>query len=295
MAPPVTFIIEAAQKRTPFTDEDWLVVRGVDKTVPRILFNYPIARHQVTERWMSLGDTVVVGSRTLRFENLEFGNTAGDWTVTMLEVLPDTPAYRPPAVNPTWQPAELRPFGSLGESALAALEQRIGSTLPPNYRRWLAENNGAAPVEDVSIKGWDFCLNDIHPLLGVHPDVPYRDLSFGERHRTPWLTDEFLVIAVPLGGILAVKLRDVYRDQIVFVSDAAMQAAHHYDPAVYSSPADFLARVALFVVAGNMTEFCINLQPLPPVTPGELSGPGPGFPGEAGPVFPGGPVQPSPW
>ncbi|MFC7528569.1 DUF6406 domain-containing protein [Actinoplanes sp. GCM10030250] len=272
---PQKLVISSSLRRAETTDGTWISVRGVDRSQPRVLLQLPVDG-RYDEFWLSLGETATAGGETWRFENIEFGQTASQWEITVSQVLAGSPPYEPPAApdSQVWQPAVLRPNGTLDERALLALEQRIGGPLPRLYRQWLADNNGASPAQDVWIKGWNFCLNEIHPLLGIRPDVPHLDLSFGESRRSPWLTDDYLVVAVPLGGLLAVKLRDVYADQIVFLSDAACHAANAYDRSQYTSPADYLSRTALFAVAGSIHEFCQNLQPAPPVTPARIDTPG---------------------
>lgn len=275
-----TYIIPADLKRTELPDGEWIVVRGMEDAVPRILFSYTALDGSIQETWLSLGETVeVLNHRTLRFENLAFGGTSAHWTVTIREVLPDTPPYQPASSdNQTWHPVELRPFGALDENTVVGLEQRIGTELPPSYREWLLANNGAAPTQDVTIGRFPFCLNEIHPLLGLRPDAPHLDLAFGESRRQPWLTDDYLVIAVPLGGLLAVKIRGVYADRIVLLPDGRMHYGYSYDQQEYTSPADFLSRTALLTVAPSIHSFCYNLQPLPPVPPGQIATLGPASP-----------------
>lgn len=276
---PHQVVIESAIQFVRLPGDVFMSVRGMDDAVPRVLLAVSIGDQPGGEHWLSLGDTVTVGNDTWRFEDLEFGRASNDWQVTIRQVLPDTPQYvAPPLTNyhRIWIPAALQPFGGLDEAGVVALEERIGSQLPRHYRKWLAENNGAAPAEDVWIRNWNFCLNDVHPLLGVRPDFPHQDLGFGERLRRPWLTDDYLVIAVPLGGLLAVKVRGSGKDQIIFLTDQAkQQAAAGYAQGGYASPADWLvANRALVVVTPSINAFCYRLQPMPPVEPAELAVPG---------------------
>ncbi|MEV6302253.1 SMI1/KNR4 family protein [Actinoplanes sp. NPDC051861] len=277
MNAPREVVIESAIQFADVAAGVYFDVRGMDDEVPRVLLGVTVGDERV-EEWRSLGDTVPVGDEIWRLEDIEFGNTSDDWLVTLRPVGPDTPAYKMPPLTPNhrvWSPALLQPFGTLDEGTLVALEERIGTRLPREYRQWLAENNGASPAQDVWIKGWNFCLNDLHALLGVRPDAPYLDLGFGESRRKPFLTDDYLVIAVPLGGVLAVKIRGAAPDQIVFLSDPAIQASFGYAQQGYASQADFVVPGALVVVAPSINVFCANLQPMPPVEPAQIATPGP--------------------
>jgi hypothetical protein len=120
-------------------------------------------------------------------------------------------------------PPDVRPYGALDESQVAALEFRLGRRLPPAYRAWLAATNGAYLMGEHGVPGLPFTLFEERPLLGVQPQYQPFDLLAAETlHRRPWLSANFLVVAVPSGGLLAVRLTGPAADAVVFLPEEAM-------------------------------------------------------------------------
>jgi WD40 repeat protein len=117
-------------------------------------------------------------------------------------------------------PRGIRPFGRLDSTQIAVLESRLGRRLPPVYRSWLGRTNGAQPLGDHHVPGRYFALFEQRPLLGVHPEYSPYDLAEAEqRQRRRWLSDDYVVIGVPSGGLLAVRVREPAPDTVVFLSE----------------------------------------------------------------------------
>jgi hypothetical protein len=168
--------------------------------------------------------------------------------------------WEPPALtgDRVWLPIDARPFGQLDETQVAELETRLGRALPPVYRDWLAGTNGLQPVGDHHVRGLRFALFEQRPLLGVHPEfLPY-DLAEADRRRRMWLSDDYVVIAAPSGGLLAVRVNEPGLDHVVFLPES-----------VTTGPATATAHAArerhLVSVAPDVNEFIDLLQPLPPI------------------------------
>jgi len=212
---------------------------------------------QEQEYELSLGQTFPVGSETWRFDDVSF-DSADRWHVTVIRVDPDSPPWQPPPLTGkrVWLPIHLRPYGRLDEGQMQALEATLGRGLPVTYRQWLAENNGAQPVGDHCVPGLPFTLFEQRPLLGVHPQYPPFDLVHAEQqHRRRWLSDEYVVIAEPSGGLLAVKRNHPGYDSINFLPEAAMLGSGGPDTAAAMES-------RLMPIADDFYRFLGRLQPM---------------------------------
>lgn len=211
--------------------------------------------------WLSLGETVDFGGITWRFEDVHFANP-DRWVATVRSVPPGSPPFTPPPLtgDRVWNPVPMQPAGRVDEAAIAALEQRLGLAdgLPPGYRRWLGENNGATPQGPVEIPGHRFQLSQARPLLGIHPDEPHLDLGLGLTRAPAAFLRDHVVIAVATGGLLGVRVTVPGLDEIVFLNELGV---------TYGAP-------PLEIVAPDIFSFCAYLQPAPPVELGELAEPG---------------------
>jgi hypothetical protein len=170
------------------------------------------------------GQTFPVGTETWRFADVSF-DSADQWLVTVTRVDPGSPPWQAPPLTGKrlWLPEQMRPFGRLDEGQLRALEATLGRGLPVTYRQWLAEHNGAQPIGDHHVPGLHLALFEERPLLGVHPQYPPFDLAHAEQQRRrQWLSDEYVVIAEPSGGLLAVKVTHPRYDSVVFLPETAM-------------------------------------------------------------------------
>ncbi|GAB2922428.1 hypothetical protein GCM10027280_07060 [Micromonospora polyrhachis] len=203
---------------------------------------------------VNLSETFPVGEEVWRFADVNFDN-ANQWQVTVRRVDADEP--QDPPRGYVWDPARLNPYGRLGEEQLASVEAALGQDLPPRYRRWLARNNGASPAVEHHGAGLPFRLLPETPLLGVHPRHPAIDLvAAQELHRDRWLSREYLVIAVPSGGLLAVKVNHPYGDAVWFLPEDDRWA-----PTASAGAADREQR--LVYLAQDISHFIGRMQPVP--------------------------------
>jgi hypothetical protein len=151
---------------------------------------------------------------------------------------------------------DVRPYGTLVESQVTDLETRLGRRLSPGYRAWLAATNGAYLMGEHSVPGLPFVLFEERPLLGVHPQYRPFDLFAAETvHRRPWLPAGYLVVAVPSGGLLAVRLTGPTSDAVVFLPEEAMTGQP-------GAAADAARERHLMRVAPNIAEFGAQLRRL---------------------------------
>ncbi|MBT8225597.1 MAG: SMI1/KNR4 family protein [Dactylosporangium sp.] len=257
-----------------FVDQTYAcAVRGRENDPPRILLDViDVHQDSATEQWLSLGDTVDVSGHTWRFADIRYGNGYGQWQVTLRRVPQGSPPFvpSPPTAEQVWQTVELQPFGELAEAQLAELEHDLGRALPPRYRQWLAETNGAAPATEVWIKDSYFTLFPFQPLLGLHPDTRHQDLRFGEERRQVWLPDSFIVIAVATGGLLVVGTSAAWYDSILLLPDLACQGADAYGRLGYATRGEYVA-TKLIPLSSGIRSFCFDLQPAPELPPARLA------------------------
>ncbi|MFI7026221.1 DUF6406 domain-containing protein [Micromonospora sp. NPDC049900] len=165
-----------------------------------------------THHEVRLGETFPVGDETWRFADLDMASE-DQWEVTVRRV--DANEVMDPPSGRLWKPARLRSYGQLDEAQLQSVESALGLRLPPDYREWLRRNNGAQPEVPHHLPGVPFALTPERPLFGVHPDYPLFDLVQAQRrHRDPWLSPAWLVIANPSGGLLVVSTQS--GDSIVY-------------------------------------------------------------------------------
>lgn len=171
---------------------------------------------------VTLGETFPVGDETWRFVDVDM-KSADQWRVTVRRV--DENEVMTPPSGQVWKSARLRPYGQLDEAQLEALEATLALRLPPSYREWLRQNNGAQPEVEHHVPGLPFTMLPERPLLGVHPQYPPFDLVHAQRvHRDPWLSPDWLVIANLSGGLLVISLRprDMAEEGVYFLPDAGL-------------------------------------------------------------------------
>jgi len=147
------------------------------------------------------------------------------------------------------EPADVRPYGRLVEAQIAGLETRLGRRLSPGYRAWLAATNGAYVMGEHGVPGLPFVLFEERPLLGIQPEYPPFDLFAAETlHRRPWLPADYVVVAVPSGGLLAVRLTGPRTDAVGFLPEDAMTGQP-------GAAADAARERHLVPVASNIADF----------------------------------------
>jgi hypothetical protein len=154
------------------------------------------------------------------------------------------------------EPADVRPYGTLDEAQVADLETGLGRRLSPGYRAWLATTNGAYVMGEHGVPGLPFVLFEERPLLGVHPQYRPFDLLAAETlHRRPWLPADYVVVAVPSGGLLAVRITGPSTDAVVFLPEEAMTGQP-------GAAADAARERHLVPVAANIADFGSQLRRL---------------------------------
>ncbi|WP_433530397.1 DUF6406 domain-containing protein [Micromonospora sp. CA-263727] len=220
---------------------------------------------------VTLGETFPVGEETWRFADVDM-SSGDEWEVTVRRV--DENEVLEPPTGRLWKPARLRPYGQLDEAQLRSLETTLGVRLPASYRDWQSRNNGAQPEGEHHIPGAPFTLLPERPLFGVHPQDPSLDLVQAQRvHRDRWLSPDWLVIANPSGGLLAVSA-DSGNESVYFVHELDLVGPP-------GPPASAARERKLRAVAWSMHEFVGRLTPveldhLPPaqvLPPGTATGP----------------------
>ncbi|SCL56868.1 SMI1 / KNR4 family (SUKH-1) [Micromonospora citrea] len=221
--------------------------------------------HEVT-----LGETFPVGDETWRFADVDMKN-ADEWRVIVRRV--DENEVMTPPTGHVWKSARLRPYGQLDDAQLQAVEAELGISLPPSYRDWLRDNNGAQPEVEHHVPGLPFTVLPERPLLGVHPQYPPFDLVHAQRvHRDPWLSPTWLVIANLSGGLLVLSLRprDMAEEGVYFLPDAGLSGAIGPDGAAGRERHLVPVARSFGYFLGKLTP--IDLSDLPPVQiirPGE--------------------------
>jgi hypothetical protein len=221
-----------------------------------------------TTEWISLGDVVEIQDQPWRFEDIAYGNTSDQWWITLRRVAPNSPPFVPPPMTGqrVWQRVDMTTYGPVSEEQLASLERDLGRDLPHEYRRWLADTNGATFAEEVTILGTPFTLFPGQALLGVHPETPHWDLRFGDRRRALWLDERFLVIAIATNGLIVTGLTPMFSTNVFLLTDLACQSVSGYQRAGYQDRTDYLSS-KLIHLAPDMWSFCDYLQPAPELPP----------------------------
>jgi hypothetical protein len=152
--------------------------------------------------------------------------------------------------DPEPVPVPAGPGDEMPEEIMATLEQVLGHPLPPTYRRFLIETNGAAPAEPAVLPGFGFVADQ--PLFGVARTDQHQDLGYAGQ----WLTDRFTPDVLPIGyvqgGMLAVGVADPIADSVWYWDDDDPR-----DDAAYG-PAEIRARL-LHRCADSFDEFWARL------------------------------------
>ncbi|MDG4762743.1 SMI1/KNR4 family protein [Solwaraspora sp. WMMD406] len=196
-------------------------VLGVDPGQPvsaLLAVAFPGSAESAKHR-LRLGETFPVGTETWYFAGVRFESASRYW-VTVRRL---APGAAPPFVDEStsvtgWRPAQRQPYGQLDEAQLQSLEQALGRRLPGDYRHWLSQTNGMQPVQPQHVPGAPFTLFSQRPLLGVHPDYPPYDLVAADRQwRVGKLSEAYVVIALPMEGLLVVRVADPYADSVSFL------------------------------------------------------------------------------
>ncbi|MGN9913741.1 SMI1/KNR4 family protein [Phytohabitans sp. LJ34] len=103
------------------------------------------------------------------------------------------------------------------DELLDLLERALGWPLPPVYRRFLAETNGAGPAAAAVLPPYGFVADQ--PLFGIARDDRHQDLSYVGDWVRDRLTVDFLPIGYVQGGLLAVKASGDDLDSVWYLDD----------------------------------------------------------------------------
>lgn len=128
---------------------------------------------------------------------------------------------------------EVVPYGPLAEDQLRDAEERLGFTLPPSYRRWLAETNGGTPADVAVLPYDDTPATDFlweHRAFGLRSDDPFEDIVYNYTSFDDRFTDAYLPAASVSGGLLAVKVKGDDCGSVWFWDDDDPRASDDDNP-----------------------------------------------------------------
>lgn len=114
-------------------------------------------------------------------------------------------------------PVPRAPGETVPDDVLDLLERLLGWPLPPAYRRFLAETNGAGPAAPGVLPGFGFVADQ--PLFGLARTDRHQELSYVREWVRDRLTLDFLPIGYVQGGLLAVKVSGDDLDSIWYYDD----------------------------------------------------------------------------
>ncbi|GAA4728308.1 SMI1/KNR4 family protein [Phytohabitans rumicis] len=130
-------------------------------------------------------------------------------------------------VDPEPASARRAPGEPVPDDLLDLLESALGWPLPPAYRRFLAETNGAGPAAPGVLSGYGLVADQ--PFFGIARDDRHQDLSYVVEWVRDRLTVDFLPIGYVQGGLLAVKVSGGDLDSIWYWDDDDPRDRDAYD------------------------------------------------------------------
>jgi hypothetical protein len=168
-----------------------------------------------------------------------------------VRTMPADPTRRGLRTDPDSEPVGTGPGDEVPDEILEDLEELLDCPLPPTYRRYLAETNGAAPAEPVVLDGLGFIADQ--PLFGIARTDQQQDLWYAR----DWLADRFtpdlLAIGYVQGGLLAVQLTGPSADSVWYWDDDDARDDAGFDPA-------YIRRHLLYRCADSFAEFWAALR-----------------------------------
>ncbi|MDQ7906551.1 HNH endonuclease [Phytohabitans sp. ZYX-F-186] len=111
---------------------------------------------------------------------------------------------------------------------LDLLESALGWPLPPAYRRFVGETNGAGPAAPAVLPPYGLVADQ--PLFGLAREDRHQDLSYVGEWVRDRLTVDFLPIGYVQGGLLAVKVSGDDLDSIWYLDDDDPRDREAYGP-----------------------------------------------------------------
>lgn len=153
----------------------------------------------------------------------------------------------------TSPPVRAEPRGSVTGDALDRAEEWFGFRLPPSFRDFVQETNGAATDPGVH-PARGFLVDQ--PFFGFAAadrmaDLAYASLWFGDR-----FTDDYLVIGPVQGGLLLTQLRGTAPGSIWYWDDDDAADDDRYGPGI-------ICRDLLVRCADDIGSFFATLTPVP--------------------------------
>jgi hypothetical protein len=127
------------------------------------------------------------------------------------------------------QPAGADQFRRVPEEVLLDLERHLRFPLPPDYRTFFAQTNGAAPARPGVLPGHGFLADQ--RFFGLARDDDAQDIIGANQFLADRLTDEFLAVGYVQGGIIAVKVRGEDSDSVWYWDDDDDRAERDHDAA----------------------------------------------------------------
>jgi hypothetical protein len=115
------------------------------------------------------------------------------------------------------------------EHILGLAERLLGWALPPIYRGFLAETNGAGPGTAAIVPPYGFLFDQ--PLFGFGRDDRQFDLTGDAEWVRDRLTPDFLPVGFVQGGLLALKVAGDDIDSIWYLDDDDPRDREEFGPA----------------------------------------------------------------
>lgn len=103
------------------------------------------------------------------------------------------------------------------DGILDDVQRLVGYDLPPTYRRFLRDTNGATPAEPGVLRAFGFIADQ--PFFGLDRPDRYQDLLYAGEVFRDRLTRDFLAIGQVQGGLLAVKVAGGDAGSIWYLDD----------------------------------------------------------------------------
>jgi hypothetical protein len=138
------------------------------------------------------------------------------------------------------EPVPMAVTQKLTGELVARLEEHLGYPLPPAYRGFLMETNGATPTRPGVHPDFGFVVDQ--PFFGLARPDPHQDLSYATQWFGDRLTGDLLAIGYVQGGLLAVKVAGADTGSVWYFDDDDYRDRDGYD-APYIS-ANLLLRCA---------------------------------------------------
>jgi cell wall assembly regulator SMI1 len=117
----------------------------------------------------------------------------------------------------------------LTEEDVTAFEERLGHSLPSDYKLFLLDHNGGRPLPDVvDIAGWSGKSTDIQEFFGLGRAQETSNLDWNRQTLQDRIDEDLLPIACDSGNnIYALSLRTTDRGHILFCHFVESAVSYH--------------------------------------------------------------------